>query len=52
MDLNRTVKQVSVGDVSTTFEDGTSDSAKIDFIIECLKNSIVPLYARYRRLTW
>ena len=52
MDLTRAIKQVTIGDVSTTFDDSSSDSSKLDYIINSLSNSIRPLYAKYRRLVW
>lgn len=52
MDLTRAIKQVTIGDVSTTYDDSSSDASKLDFIINSLSNSIKPLYAKYRRLVW
>lgn len=52
MDLSNAIKQVTIGDVSTTFMDGSSDSDKLNYVINSLANSIRPLYAKYRRLVW
>lgn len=51
LSTDRSAKQITEGDVSVTFETGSSDSDKVDSITAALKD-IDGILAAYRKIVW
>lgn len=52
LDLDMAIKQISVGDTSTTFDVSSSDDKKLVLFINYLLHCGDSEYPKYRRLSW
>ena len=52
LDLDMAIKQISVGDTSTTYDVSSSDDKKLGLFINYLLHCGDSEYPKYRRLSW